>query len=115
MLFPALFGIVVGSGMVVEWSFFYFSRQIPELETEPIRIGFHLAGEMATALSLIAGGIGLLVSADWGSKLLTVAIGMLFYTALVSPGYFAQKGEWKWMGMFAVLILLGLGCLMFIN
>ncbi|HSF82852.1 MAG TPA: hypothetical protein VLA49_16580 [Anaerolineales bacterium] len=115
MLFPALFGIVVGLIMIGEWTIFYLTRQIPELETEPIRIGFHLAGELATALCLIAGGIGLLSGASWGSRILTVAIGMLFYTALVSPGYFAQRGKWQWLGVFAVLILLGLTSLLFIS
>ncbi|UCH58483.1 MAG: hypothetical protein JSV61_09700 [Anaerolineales bacterium] len=115
MLFPALFGIVVGLLMIGEWSAFYFSRQIPELETEPIRIGFHLAGEFATALGLLAGGIGLLAGAGWGSQILSVAIGMLLYTALVSPGYFAQKGQWKWLGVFGVLILFGLASLLVIS
>lgn len=114
MLFPALFGIVVGLVMIGEWSVFYFSKQIPELETEPIRIGFHLVGELVTALCLLAGGIGLLAGAGWGSQILTVAIGMLLYTALVSPGYFAQKGEWKWLGIFAVIIVLGLASLLVI-
>jgi hypothetical protein len=32
---------------------------------------------------------------------------MLFYTAIVSPGYFAQKGQWAWLGMFTAIIVLG--------
>jgi hypothetical protein len=36
-----------------------------------------------------------------------VAMGMLFYTSIVSPGYFAQKGQWVWLGVFSSLILLG--------
>ena len=33
---------------------------------------------------------------------------MLFYTAIVSPGYFVQKGQWGWLVMFGVVIVLGM-------
>ena len=29
---------------------------------------------------------------------------MLFYTSIVSPGYFAQKGGWAWLVMFSAII-----------
>ena len=34
-----------------------------------------------------------------------VALGMLLYTVIVSPGYFAQRGEWPLVAMFGVLLL----------
>ena len=108
MLFPAIFAILVGIGMIGQWSFLYLSKQIPELETERIRILFHIAAELLTALGLIVGGIGLLVNSAWGVPVYLVASGMLLYTAIVSPGYFAQKGQWAWLGMFGALALLAL-------
>jgi hypothetical protein len=33
---------------------------------------------------------------------------MLTYTVLVSPGYFAQLGQWPLVAMFAVLLILTL-------
>lgn len=108
MTFASIFAIVVGLGMILQWAMSYLSKQIPELETEPIRIGFHIAAEMATALMLIAGGIGLLTHGPWASTLYPIAIGMLFYTTIVSPGYFAQQGKWIWVLIFAVLILLAI-------
>jgi hypothetical protein len=33
---------------------------------------------------------------------------MLLYTVIVSPGYFAEKGQWAFVAMFAVLLLLAL-------
>jgi hypothetical protein len=107
MLFPAIFAIVIGVGMLGQWSFFYLSRQIPEIDEEPLRIGFHLAGEGITALALIVGGAGLLLEAGWARDLSLVALGMLFYTAIVSPGYFAQKGHWAWLGFFGLILALG--------
>jgi hypothetical protein len=108
MNFPAIFAIIVGIGMIVQWALSYFSKQIPELKTEPIRILFHLAGELITALALIAGGVGLLVGWAWGVPVYLVATGMLLYTAIVSPGYFAQKGQWGWLVMFGAIIVLAL-------
>ena len=108
MVFASVFAIIVGLGMIVQWTLSYVSKQIPELATEPIRIGFHIAAEMATALMLLAGGIGLLCAWPWASKLYLLATGMLMYTAIVSPGYFAQRGKWIWVLIFAVLIALAI-------
>lgn len=108
MLFPAIFAILVGLGMIGQWAFSFLSRQIPELETERVRILFHIAAELTTAVALITGGIGLMVNAGWGIPLYLLATGMLLYTAIVSPGYFAQKGKWVWLGIFGVLIVLAL-------
>jgi hypothetical protein len=94
--------------MIGQWTFSYLSKQIPELETEPIRIRFHLAAEFATAIALIVGGLGLLTEQVWGRQVYLIAMGMLLYTVIVSPGYFAQKGEWPMVGMFAVVLILAL-------
>ncbi|MBW6473522.1 MAG: hypothetical protein K0B14_10385 [Anaerolineaceae bacterium] len=61
MKFSAIFSIIVGVGMIGHWMTSYLSKQIIELKTEPIRILFHIAAEMVTALCLILGGIGLLL------------------------------------------------------
>jgi len=106
MAFPAVFAILVGVGMIGQWTASFIGKQIPELKTEPIRIGFHLAAELITALCLILSGIGLLITKNWSIPLFLVASGMLFYTAIISPGYFAQKGQWGWLVMFVTLIIL---------
>jgi len=108
MIFPAFFAILVGTGMIIQWTLSYIKEQIPELQTEPIRIKFHIAAEMLTAASLLVAGIGLLVSAPWATPLFLVAVGMLFYTSVVSPGYFAQQGKWGWLVMFAIIFILGI-------
>lgn len=108
MVFPAVFALVIGFAMIAQWTALYISKQIPEIATEPIRITFHIAGEMGTAVCLIVGGIGLLIHAAWAVPLFLVAMGMLFYTAVVSPGYFAQQGNWVWVLIFAVMIVVGI-------
>lgn len=106
MIYPSIFAIVVGIGMTAMWSASYFSKQIPELETEPIRIKFHLAAEFATAIILLIAGIGLITNQNWAVSTYLVAMGMLLYTVIVSPGYFAQKGQWAYVGMFVVIFVL---------
>ena len=108
MLFAALFALFVGVGMVAQWTVSYVRKHIPELGTEPVRIWFHIAAELITALCLIIAGIGLLLNTSWAVPLYLVSIGMLFYTSVVSPGYFAQRGQWSWLGLFAGIIFLGL-------
>ena len=52
--------------------------------------------------------LGLLTGAPWGQPAYLVSVGMLLYTVIVSPGYFAHKREWPMVGMFAVLLVLAL-------
>ena len=106
MTFPSIFAIIVGIGMIGMWGVSYFTKQIPELESEPIRIKFHLAAEITTALILVIGGAGLFTGQEWATTVYLVATGMLFYTVIVSPGYFAQKGQWTYVIMFAVILSL---------
>jgi hypothetical protein len=113
-LFPAIYAIIVGLGMIVQWTISYTKNQIPELVTEPVRIGFHIAAEFVTAVMLMISGIGMLLKWDAASWLFPLAIGMLLYTAIVSPGYFAQKGQWGFVWMFAGVIILALISLLMI-
>jgi len=42
MVFASVFAIMVGLGMIIQWTMSYVFKQIPELDTEPIRIWFPL-------------------------------------------------------------------------
>jgi hypothetical protein len=104
--FSAWFSIIVGMMMFLQWSFFLVAGQVPELQTEPVRIAFHLVAEFLTAIGLIIGGVFLIKNKPWSRSLLMVAAGMLAYTTVVSPGYFAQQGVWPIVLMFAVVFAL---------
>jgi hypothetical protein len=108
MRFVAWYSIAVGVLMLGQWGFFLAAGQVPELQTEAFRIGFHLLGEGVTAVALIASGVGLLRRIRWAREAAFAALGMLTYTVLVSPGYFAQLGQWPLVGMFGVLLVLTL-------
>lgn len=106
MRFAAWYGIVVGLLMVGQWISFIATGQVPELQSEPFRIYFHLAGEFITAAGLIIGGVALLRNLAWAASAYLLASGMLLYSVIVSPGYFAQLGQWALVGMFALLLVL---------
>ena len=64
-MFAAYYGIIVGILMLAQWGFFLAAGQVPEVQTEPIRLAFHLAAEFFTAAGLIATGFGLLKKYSW--------------------------------------------------
>lgn len=106
MRFSAIYGIFVGVLMLAQWAFFLGIGQVPELQTEPYRIALHLAAEFGTAIGLIIAGIALLRRAPWAAKAYLVFAGMLIYSVIASPGYFAQQGQWALVSMFAILLVL---------
>lgn len=110
MKFAGWYGIVVGLLMLAMWGFFLATGQVPELQTEPYRISFHLAGEFLTALCLVIGGISLLKNYKQATAIYFVATGMVLYSLIVSPGYYAQLGQWAFVVMFGVLVVLTLVC-----
>src|SRR5512133_2081193 len=53
MKFAGWYCVVVGFLMLAQWGFFLIAGQVPEMQTAPIALAFHLAAEAATALALI--------------------------------------------------------------
>ena len=105
MKFSAWYGILVGSLMIAQWTFSIVSGGVAEFQTAPWEIAFHLVAETATALMLIIGGINTLKSIVWAKQILLVGLGMVIYSEIVSPGYYAQLGQWVFVVMFAILLL----------
>jgi hypothetical protein len=112
MKFAGIFALVVGLLMIGQWVFSLATAGIPELQTAPLAIGFHLAAEILTALALILSGLAILKKIAWGRTLFLVAGGMVLYSVINSPGYFAQRGQWPVVGMFAILFFLAIFLLM---
>jgi hypothetical protein len=108
MQFTAIFSIAVGLLMIGQWVLSLATKKVPELSTEPRQIAFHLAAEFLTAVALIFAGVALLAQSLVGYPLTLLALGMLLYTLINSPGYFAQQGQWPMVLMFAALLILAL-------
>lgn len=92
--------------MLGQWGFFLVAGLVPELQTAPIEISFHLVAEFITALGLCISGVAILQRKPWATHLYLLCAGMLVYTLLNSPGYFAQRGEWPLVVMFGALLAL---------
>ena len=105
MKFPAWYGILVGLLMIAQWTFSILAGGVPEFENAPWKIAFHLAAEFSTAILLIVGGIATLRSIAWSKPILILSLGMVIYSEIVSPGYFAQLNQWALVVMFAALLL----------
>jgi hypothetical protein len=104
MKFSAWYGIGVGTLIVLQWIVFITTGSVPELQTTPWAIGFHIAAELSLALALLVSGIATLRSTSWGKPVLIMALGMAIYSEINSPGYFAQIGQWGLVIMFALLL-----------
>jgi hypothetical protein len=106
-----VFALLVGILMIAQWMLSLVTKRVPEIQTEPIRIRLHITAEFVTAAVLIASGVGLLTGSAYGPPLYLVAAGMLIYTVIQSPGYFAEKRQWPMVWMFVVLFVLAVASL----
>jgi len=104
MKFAAWYGFLVGVLMLAQWTFSIASGRVPEFKNAPWAIAFHLVGELATALALISGSIAAFRSRAWSKTILLTGLGMVMYSEIVSPGYFAQSGQWLPVLLFALLL-----------
>lgn len=104
----SIYAIFVGLLMFMMWSFFLIAGMVPELETKPAEIILHLVAEFSTAFLLIIAGISALKKSRHSKWLYPFSIGMLMYTLIVSPGYYLQAGEYFFVAMFSVLIVLSI-------
>jgi hypothetical protein len=83
------------------WALDIRSGALRRPDRQPIEIGLHLAAELVTAALLVVGGIVTLTGGR--TVVLTLALGMLLYTVIQSPGYFLARREHAPVVMFAVL------------
>jgi len=104
MKFPAWYGIGVGFLMIAQWAFSILTGGVPEFESARWEIAFHLAAEFTTAIMLIIGGIATLKAVTWSRQVLILGLGMVIYSEIVSPGYFAQHNQLALVMMFALLL-----------
>ncbi len=105
-MFIPVFTGVLGLGMILYWIVMLIGRQIPEIKTEPARIGTHILAELITGILLIVAALVMLFAGSFGRPLFLFATGMLAYTLIASPGYFVHKKQWMWVLAFRVIFVL---------
>jgi hypothetical protein len=104
MKFSSWYGVSVGILIILQWIFFIATDSVPEFQTAPWAIGFHMTAELLLAFALLISGVATLVSKPWGRKVLFAALGMAIYSEINSPGYFAQAGQWGLVATFVILL-----------
>jgi hypothetical protein len=105
MKFSSWYGISIGTLVILQWVFFIATDSVPEFQTTPWSIGFHMLAELLLAVVLLVSGSATLRLNPWGEKALLIALGMAIYSEINSTGYFAQPGQWAFVAMFAVLLI----------
>ena len=107
--------ILIGMGMLSFWAFAMVTRRVPEIESGGIEIRFHIVAEVATGLVLIAGGLAVLIDGDapTAAILSGFSLGMLAYTLIVSPGYYAERHNMTIVWMFVAFWLLTIPAIVF--
>ncbi|MFX1572085.1 MAG: hypothetical protein ACFFB0_05010 [Promethearchaeota archaeon] len=101
-IIASIYTIIIGITMLCMWVLLLLKREVPELNTKPTQIYFHLVAEFLTSVILIVGGIGLIMDQSWGIALFFIAIGMAIYSTINAAGFYGQLKDWP---MFIVLIV----------
>ncbi len=88
--------------MLLMWFLLLIKREVPELNTKPTQLYFHLVAEFITGIMLIIGGVGLIMNQFWGEVLFFIAIGMAIYSTINAAGFYGQLKDWP---MFITLLM----------
>jgi hypothetical protein len=102
----ALYSMLTGLSMLGMWALLLRTGQVPELESTPFEMTFSILADCATGLMLLIGGYGLYAGKSWGPQAFLVSQGALFYSLMFAIGYYGQRGESIYLGMFAVIFAL---------
>ncbi len=100
-----IYSLIVGLGMIGIWILLLVKKQVPEINTAPIDITFHIIAEYITGFLSIISGILLLMDVIWASILFIVAMGMVIYAVINATGYYGQKKEWNFVMLFGTLLI----------
>jgi hypothetical protein len=99
------FQLLAGVAVLGLWTLLLLGGQVPEVQEGRVDIWFHVAAEVAMAVALVTAGLGVLRRAVWARGVSLLALGLLAYSAVNSPGYYAEQGDWAMVGMFAGVLL----------
>lgn len=101
-LVASIYIIIIGIALLCMWLLLLIKREVPELNTKPTQIFFHLVAEFLTSIMLIVGGIGLIMNQFWGVAVFFIAIGMAIYSTINAAGFYGQLKDWP---MFITLLV----------
>jgi hypothetical protein len=97
----AIFAVVAGAAILLNWIYLFATGGVPELQEQPVTTWVRIVTEFATAVLLLAAGIGLAAAAPWARKVYLVAAGALLFAVVHAVAIYGQKGQ-------AVMVILSL-------
>jgi hypothetical protein len=101
-LIASIYVIIIGIAMLCMWLMLLMKKEVPDLNTKPTQLYFHLIAEFLTSVMLIIGGIGLIMVQFWGVTVFFIAIGMAIYSTINAAGFYGQLKDWP---MFITLLV----------
>ncbi|MGA1793417.1 MAG: hypothetical protein ACMUHM_05655 [Thermoplasmatota archaeon] len=104
----SVYSVLVGISMLALWILLISTSSVEEFDTRPIEIVLHIAAESITGILLLTGGLMMWRAYRLRYPIYFMSLGMLFYTSIVSPGYYADKGEWPVVAAFGAILLAGI-------
>ena len=96
--------VIIGSAVAALWAVLLATGQVPEIDEGRIGIWFHLTAELMLAAVLVGAGLALLRRTARARLLTALALGALGYSAVNSPGWYAERGDWAMVAMFALVV-----------
>ncbi len=96
--------IVIGIGIILLWSMLIGTSQVPEFETEPVAIVFHIVIESTMGIFAILSGIWVLKKYKYSQHLVLFTNGMLMYSVVNSSGYYGDLKQYGMIAMFAFIL-----------
>ena len=103
-----IYSVLMGCSIIILWVILLTSNQVPELNTEPASIYFHIAAELLMAVLLLICGISFLLGYKWSVRLFTFSTGLLVYSVINSSGYYANNGQISMVIVFMIILILTL-------
>lgn len=97
---------IIGIGIIGLWIMLLATNQVPELETEPAAIAFHITVELLMAVVSIGAGILTLKEHKRSVEAILFASGMIVYSVINSSGYYAESGDVAMIVLFSLLLVL---------
>ena len=91
LVISGIYAIVIGIGIIGLWLMLYLTKQIPELNSEPIAIVFHMTAETTMGILSLLSGIFLLIGLSWAPYFFVLSMGLVLYAVINSAGYYGQR------------------------
>jgi hypothetical protein len=105
IIISGIYAIVIGIAIVGLWIMLVLTNQVPELESEPIAIKFHITAEITMGILSLISGIVLLIGLDWAPYLFICAMGLVIYAVINAAGYYGQRKQWSFVILFGLILI----------